>query len=554
MDPTNLVPILEPVYTHPACFPTRVAPTELETFRKFISRDLVEDGILLGMNRQLEALFARAKTTKKIYRQLDYATWERAYLSYLLEGLLNSGCLRGEAATAVELRSQLIGKQRYKAWFSCFQLLDEELQDLAVKQRVIAARNFTIGNQITVDEQLFEYRGSDMRGDNVDVNIPHKPHPYGVLAYTACSKLLWSGLSVPLDSEIRLVGNVLSPADAARRLLLRLKERVPYGIHVALDSAFAAAATLAALHAKRIHCTISVSGSNQSGYNRHIEAMAHGLPNYRSRTLTDTTFVLQAVQQGNRVQAVASNAFKCKSGVEVDIRREKEAINYDAAVALFSNSTGPQLHAWLAGPFELPADIDPTDSVAILKHATGHDVIRPPPVAGRRAPLTQDNLMAMTLAQLRGLHASTPRCVGGTSKNKEQLTTEILSRHPEAAVPPADVPGSPQTLEAMRGAVLGEHSPAATLIAWYNDHYGLIDQVDRLYYESFEAAFHGNYRKLLLGSMLQNTLVAARAAFIERLLELKPNDRERQLAAVHREGFIALPRFIIRVAQQLLAA
>jgi hypothetical protein len=62
----------------------------------------------------------------------------------------------------------------------------------------------------------------------------------------------------------------------------------------------------------------------------------------------------------------------------------------------------------------------------------------------------------------------------------------------------------------MRGAALGARSPAASLIPWCNDHDRLIDQVDRLHYESFEAAFH-DYRKLLLGSMLQNTCILWRS-------------------------------------------
>jgi hypothetical protein len=82
------------------------------------------------------------------------------------------------------------------------------------------------------------YSGRDMENDGVAVNIPHKPHPYGVLNYLYNQILQHTRLPITVDFEPRLQHNKLSPFQTFQKITARLLKKLPPPIHTIADSAF----------------------------------------------------------------------------------------------------------------------------------------------------------------------------------------------------------------------------------------------------------------------------------------------------------------------------
>jgi hypothetical protein len=60
------------------------------------------------------------------------------------------------------------------------------------------------GSVLVVDESIYEYSGSDMREAGIDIYIPRKPHPYGLLNYVGYMKLCYSHLLIGVDCQFCL--------------------------------------------------------------------------------------------------------------------------------------------------------------------------------------------------------------------------------------------------------------------------------------------------------------------------------------------------------------
>lgn len=78
-----------------------------------------------------------------------------------------------------------------------------------------------LGNYGVVDETMFAYTGHDMREAGHAMNIPRKPHSYGLLSYGLVQQLLRSGAPVLIDFEPRLPSTRAAGGEALRLLVAR---------------------------------------------------------------------------------------------------------------------------------------------------------------------------------------------------------------------------------------------------------------------------------------------------------------------------------------------
>jgi hypothetical protein len=513
---------------------------------------VVEGVILPAVNAQLQVLWEKANTQRKYYKPLTYEGWIRFYLSYMLENLANKGLPRGKVDRSVALRTALLGKKRYDAIFSASQLSTEQLFRLRDALSAVWRQNFNLGSEACCDEQLWAYRGRDMEQDGVSMKIPHKPHPYGVVCYTVAMVLLWSLAPIAVDMEPRLVGNIFPPADLAETMLKRLSPHLPYGLCVTLDSAFCAKKLLAALQVDRVLARIAVTGSAQSGYDKEAEAMGKGLITDLSRTVKHHHVILQVIRKPDRLQSVATNAYKIPHAVAEAPPSGRPRLNYEAAVALYEKTTAAELMSVFGPLLESDPPSNPADAVEVMKLLTGVDVHLPPPTSRGPARLTVGTLGALSKTQLLALHRRTPRCSGSDSKNKEQLIGDILRNHPRGSAADEDRDAEDVHLDALRESVVGAPHAGSPLVDSYNSTYNWIDQIDNLYYESMEPAHHGNYLRLYFFSMLFNSLVNARGAYIEAHYCRLSSDGERKRASSERRYEVSVCDFIMAAVGRIL--
>lgn len=240
--------------------------TELDVLQLFLSDEVVERDILLPVNTYLRDHCQNASDAARCrMNPLSLNTWWLFFAKYLLNHLLDRGATQNRVGAVEQLANETVGKARYRAIFTAHSFPEQHIQHLAGTMRSQTMDIFALGNTVVVDEAIFEYFGEDMRKAGIAVNIPHKPHPYGLLCHLACAQLLWSKLPILVDWEPRTPNNKLAPVDAFLRISHRLGTHLPASSHFVADSGFAAATSLAAFDSLRSELTVAISTSNSCG-------------------------------------------------------------------------------------------------------------------------------------------------------------------------------------------------------------------------------------------------------------------------------------------------
>lgn len=191
--------------------------------------------------------------------------------------------------------------------------------------------------------------------------IPGKQeHSRGLLMYSLSQRLLKSRLPIVLESQPRLPGYKLTPAQSMYNCIQRLRSGSTDLHHIIADSAFAATKSIEELPTLyNTVATISVNGSPQSGLASVYSFMGQDLRQGHARLFQSETMLIEIVQRGSYTNAIATNAFRPKLASSLpqpatisvepsnvagssapnneDIQQLPVRLSYQTAIALWEN-------------------------------------------------------------------------------------------------------------------------------------------------------------------------------------------------------------------------
>jgi len=130
---------------------------------------------------------------------------------------------------------------------------------------------------------------------------------------------------------------------------------------------------------------------------------------------------------------------------------------------------------------------------------------------------------------------------------------DILQNHPLAQVVDSTGKGKEKasSMHALKDALLGQTSTEAPLTTFYSENYGLVDQVNRTYYEYLDPAGHRTWRKLYLMSVLFTLLIDGWSLFNEHKFHCALRDFGNHLSALENVETCSLFSFIIHICKQV---
>lgn len=514
---TPVIPNFQPQPATLNTLPSRGQYTELEILQLLLPDSLVEEAIVQSVN---ENLFLRqqevADHSKKRYNPIDVPTWWCFYAKYTISNLFSVGLDKKEAKQWLKMEENLMGNHRYSAVFSAHTFNKVQLQKLqnAIQQQIASV--FKFGNMQTVDESVYSYRGDDARDEGIDINIERKPHPYGVMAYVLAQKLLWSQLPIAVAFELRTPWNKPSAQKAAMRLIeyAQFVSKIP--AHTIADSAFIASKSLQEIKGlDKAMISVAISASSSCGMSDLYNLISQSLHQGNTRTLSSPIALIQAKWNEDHITAVATNAWKVMASPVNNVFVTNEPkIQYDTAVLLFERES----LAAIKHLCKLDNSVPVSDPVQVMLAATGWNILLPPPDAFGKQQLTASGLNQMKLSQLRLLHQQTRGCSGSSKKSLATIKADLIKHHPDLQ---QQQPGQQQRKasevdpKALTASILGDVSDSAPIIDHYSANYNLIDRLDRHYYKAFNPAYHRDWSKLFVMSLLFTTIQNARAAFEE---------------------------------------
>jgi hypothetical protein len=102
----------------------------------------------------------------------------------------------------------------------------------------------------------------------------------------------------------------------------------------------------------------------------------------------------------------------------------------------------------------------------------------------------------MKLNQLKLLCAQTPRIQGVAKMTKSAIITELLKQLPKP-LQSGRHKQKLEELETIKRGLIDTTSQEASLIQFYNNHYGWLDQVDKDLYKFMNTIYHHTWQKLM---------------------------------------------------------
>ena len=500
----------------PAMFDTtgrRGALTAMEVLKLVISTDVLNKAIIEKINRNLKNAAASCSAGESSrYVETNCEEWWRFFIKLVVTRLLKKG--KGAELTDLDIKfaNGLITKHRFSALKMAHTLEGPDIQELREALRLNLRTIIALGNYGVIDETLYAHTGHTMRLAGNSMNIPHKPHPYGLLAYGLVQQLLYSKAPIMIDFEPRLPEQRLSGPEAFRILTARNFSKNSPDVHIYADSLFSGPSQVAEFRRTGVKVTISF-GDNAT--NDLVALRRHCLPDLvkgMSRTFSTPSAIVQVTDGEDKATCVLSTFWR-STGPHVAMN--PATTNYKIAIALFdSDATDDEL----AGFLEIDPLQYPGDRIGILEHYFEVNLATPPP-GPCGLHLTAKNLNEMTVPRLRILHNKTHGCAVGATAKKDALVKEILRHHPAAHLNSKVTAwlAAERTERAVHGEICGLPEKSNRATSNYQARYGLLDRMDRHLYEDFGTAYHSNWETCFVFSILFQQVINAHSLFEEHL-------------------------------------
>lgn len=529
--------------------PIRRELTELDALQLLLTDKFLTSTLLYHINSiAAEKKQNASKSEKRRFNAIDINIFWCFLGKYLLENLFAKGKVTEEKGRYEDLMINFIGKHRYNAIFSLFDLTEQQLENVFQELRKQIIEVIAIGSSLTMDETIVEYYGKDMVDAGIATNIPGKPHDYGLIIHMLAQLLLWSRLPIIVDFEPKMPSNKPTPKNAMLKMVSRVQQHLHHVGHVTADSAFVAAQSMQEFRDLHACLTIAVSSSTSCGYQDLYELGSTHLEIGKTRTYSIGSYIFQIKREEDHVIAVISNAWSSQQVIPQALTTP--LLKYETAVYLYEHET----MASIKQAFNLPKELSVGDPIAIIQAATGWNISLPPPTEEGAIIINQLTLSSMKVSQLRLLHSNTAQCKGSGRKNSDQLIADILKYHPLAQTQAQTSNYKKRKnidVTTLRESLLGPNCETSTLIDYYNSSYKTIDNINWLFYEVTDCANHRTWQKLYLFSLIMVMVINARSIYVEHKYHRAYVKSRHKQTVIEESHIIPLPTFVLNLCTQI---
>lgn len=490
--------------------------SELYMLRQIFSAEIVENVILPRINDNLGISKSKCSPGEASrYKPVTAEEWWAFFMRLLTDRLGQQGRAGGLSAAEKEFATSEISDHRYSAIRQAHAFAEKDIEALAEAVRLQLRTKVAFGNFGVVDETLISYTGHDMRRLGIDIQIPGKPHDYGMLRYALALRMLYSGMPILVDFDMRLPSHKVSGPEALERLVRRNFPNLQLPLHIYADSLFAGTSQIA--HFRRTAVTFTISfGSNAESRLRSLrESALPFLAGSRGLTYSTPSYVVQLTHGQDAPTCVVSSYWRPTfEHPLLPINTDKRQI----ALALFgceASDSGLREHLGIAPNAQYASRAE------LVSAWLGWNLWQPTPGADG-LQYTTENLNELGKPLLKILHASLPNCSGGASKKKETLVKDILQNSPLAAERGmlAQWAAARQSLESVQESVIGSPHPHSLATASYCSNYNLIDRHDRFLYQVFHTNYLSPWNSCLVLTFLFQQVINAYALHSEHRARL----------------------------------
>lgn len=478
VDPLTLQPSFAELEAQFAYTGDRGLKSPLQLVRLLITEEIVQTVIIPLVNQNLKnRVYTCGKGERSRYRPTDSFEWWRFFGYMLLQRVRKQQKASGLSASEAESADHLIAVHRYTAIKEAHCFDEKSILALTEALRKNLRTKVALGNYGTIDETLKEHFGRAMREAGIDMHMPRKPHPYGLLVYGLAQRLLYSRAPILIDMDPRLPSRKFTPA-LAFDVLAKRNFSSPCNIYA--DNAFCATLQASAFRRTFVRVTISFGEGATANLAKLRQACLPDLAKSTCRTFAKSNYTIQITDGDQHPTCVLSTFWYTPNAPPPPVC---DLNKYAEAIAIYNSDMSNDYIKERLG-------IDPIKSSgsrhAFIADHFGVKLHMPPP-GPCGLVLTRENLNSISKPLLVILLQETPGATGGSALKKEDIIKEILRHHP-AAEPRQTVrdwQAERRSLEQVRAQVLGIPSKSCPVTDKYWEHYGLLDRHDRYLYQVF---------------------------------------------------------------------
>jgi len=474
----------------------------LQVARLVIPQALVEIEIIHKINQYLRKRHsAVSRSEKSRYVPTSAKEWWCFFAQLLRKRLLKQG--KDPKLSAEELKKvdAIIPPHRFTALKEAHCFMEEEIQSLGEALCKNLRTVVALGNFGVVDETMIAHFSHGMRVDGIDMCIPTKPHPYGLLVYGLVQPLLFSGAPLLIDSDPRIPSHKVTPV-VAFDILVKRNFNSP--VHIYADCAFGAPVQASSFRRTLTKVTISFGEGAPANLAQLRQISVPDLAISTSRTFSAPHFTIQVTAGEAHPTCVLSTFWGSSAAppappVDPNMLAHAHALyssdmSDDAIKAVLGINpalqSGPR-HEYIAAHFGVKLHLPSAGPCGLL--------------------LTKENLNEIGKPLLVILLQETPGASGGSAKKKRDIIKEILRHHPaaEPRLNVAEWQAEKRSVLQVRAQVLGIPTQASPITDKYKTHYGLLDRHDRYLYQVFGTAGFTNWNTCLVLTHLFQQMINA---------------------------------------------
>lgn len=515
----NYVPIVPITFAAPPVPRVRGELREMDFLRLWIPDDFLNTTWLPAINSIMRPSRDKlAKSARRYRHQVtvpDFWLWfARYFATHLIPRQGEPDCIPALKAAL----GSICGKQRLHKMNAAMQVSEDALVKMFDAFNDLAAKIVHRGSAITIDETMLAYYGHDARALKIWRRIPEKPHQKGLIQWRGVGVFRHSRRRVILVIVPFLPSHRCTPTQAAEKIVTTLLNRAADALHVFLDAGFASEEMFSVLARNDLVYTICIKPPFTGPLTALHSAAIYDLPTGASRSYEYEGHIVQAVSKPSDddhptgyITAVVTTGYETRMSDNIRYQRRG---TYAAAVSDYLMCSDKELMA------KYPLFAGSTKQDRIL-HATGWDVLAPPPDDTGKQAWTEEALNKMKIPMLQAIVRTLAPVQRRFGKNKPDLIAYIVAHHPQMErnqtrrrvekASPADL----QDLYTQLGL---DTSDSAPVIDTFDSHKGAVDGANADLYRYIRLSGHRSWRAFSAVSILHALSLNAWASWEERVL------------------------------------
>ena len=550
----SYVPLLPLTRTPMVLVHVRQPIREIDFLRLWLTQDFVNGHFLPAMNNNLSVMREHGAKVVRRYRhqatEADFWKWLGSYFADHVNTLKHAP---PESKASCDSLMACIGKARKKELNAAIRFPEEKVRDTVTQFNSITKAVVHRGSTSTIDETMIAYFGSDAKRLKIWRRIPEKPHAKGMMQWRSVSVFRNSSRRVILGIVALLPSQQCTPVEAASLLIRMLKHDRVGGLHVFLDAGFASEEMFHLLQTDDLTFTICIKSQFTGPFGPLYRLAVDGLAAGHVRTYEHNGHFVQAISkpadadhEDGYITVVVSNGYQAVSQDNVRFRRRG---TYEAAVSDFMTTPEHLI-------FEKFTGHEGETAQERILHATGWDVLAPPPDEQGRQAWTEAALAEMRKDHLHTLARTLPSFARVKLSTKQSLIDFIKVHHPAMgrhASRPRLQHAGPADLQNLYSEIGTADTESAPLIHNFDSHKGAVDHSNEDLYRYIHLTGHRHWESTMVVSILHAMALNAWAAHDEWLctsaLQRDRNLTKKDVHGMRRRFYV----FIMTALEQAVA-